>query len=129
MPHRDFTDLYNTGLDAKTERSFQDWMKGQSAATGRDVSKDLKDYDLRGWWQQQQRYDFWAKENPEASHPVSFMRAGAYVPIGELSSAPSENIDDRRERPGPFASEPVPRDPSMATSEMAKDLGIENIRR
>ena len=48
----DFTAKYNTELDPASESSFQDWTKDQSSSTGRDVSKDLYDYDLRGWWQQ-----------------------------------------------------------------------------
>lgn len=33
---------------------FKDWTQAQSTATGRDVSSDLYDYDMRGWWQQNQ---------------------------------------------------------------------------
>jgi hypothetical protein len=55
MPAPDFTEHYNTPLDDKSESSFQDWMK----STGREG--DLKDYDLRGYWQQQ---NFYGGEDP-----------------------------------------------------------------
>ena|SRR5712671_6209735 len=45
----DFTDQYNTPLAPQQEQQFQAWMKTQSAG-GRDISKDLYDYDLRGDW-------------------------------------------------------------------------------
>src|SRR6516162_4610548 len=47
---RDFTAIYNTPLTPPEEDSFQGWMKDQSDKSGRDVSKDLSDYDLRGYW-------------------------------------------------------------------------------
>lgn len=129
MPNKDFTERYNTDLDEKSEQSFQRWIKGQTASLGRDVSRDLRDYDLRGWWQQQQRYDYQAKQNPEADPPVSFMRAGVYVPTGDLSSAPSGNIEDRTGQSGPVSNKSVPpRDPAMATSKLAEALGIGDIR-
>jgi len=46
----DFTDQYNTKLSPQQEQQFQAWLKQRSAAEGRDVSKDLFDYDLRGAW-------------------------------------------------------------------------------
>ena len=46
----DFTDRYNTPLPQQQESAFQNWTKNQSEATGRDVSKDLYDYDMRGWF-------------------------------------------------------------------------------
>lgn len=54
---RDFTDRFNTTLSPKDEQNFQIWMTDQSQKIGRDVSKDLYDYDLRGWW----------KDTPNAS--------------------------------------------------------------
>src|SRR5258708_36323091 len=49
---RDFTALYNTALSSDEEPAFQHWVGEQSKATGKDISNDLYDYDLRGWWQQ-----------------------------------------------------------------------------
>lgn len=47
---RDFTKKYNTDLSPKEDANFDDWVKKQSSSVGRDVSKDLYDYDLKGWW-------------------------------------------------------------------------------
>ena len=46
----DFTNRYNTKLSPGEEIAFQSWVSNQSAARGRDMSKDLYDYDLRGFW-------------------------------------------------------------------------------
>jgi hypothetical protein len=53
----DYTDKYNTPLSSQQEQQFQAWMKAQSVKsatnpTGRDISKDLYDYDMRGDWLQ-----------------------------------------------------------------------------
>lgn len=45
-----YTNQYNTQLTPEQEQAFQQWVAQQSAAQGRDVSKDLYDYDLRGAW-------------------------------------------------------------------------------
>lgn len=45
----DFTERYNTPLPPEQESAFQDWMTKKSAG-GRDISKDLYDYDMRGDW-------------------------------------------------------------------------------
>jgi hypothetical protein len=47
----DYTDRYNTDLAPDKEAAFQGWMRNQSKSVGRNVGKDLYDYDLRGWWQ------------------------------------------------------------------------------
>lgn len=46
----DYTDKYNTQLSPGQEWQFQNWVSNRSATEGRDVSKDLFDYDLRGAW-------------------------------------------------------------------------------
>jgi hypothetical protein len=46
----DYTDKYNTVLPPHQEQQFQDWIVSQSKATGRDLSKDLYNYDMRGDW-------------------------------------------------------------------------------
>lgn len=40
----DFTDKYNTELSLAEEKEFKSWLKKE----GR--SKDLAEYDMRGWW-------------------------------------------------------------------------------
>jgi hypothetical protein len=45
-----YTDNYNTDLSPQAEKKFQEWAKGQSKIKGRDLLKDLEDYDLRGFW-------------------------------------------------------------------------------
>ena len=41
---------YNTPLSAGNEARFQNWMAMQSKARGRDMSGDLENYDLKGYW-------------------------------------------------------------------------------
>ena len=45
-----YTDNYNTDLSPKAEEKFQAWLGEQSKAKGKDMSKDLIDYDVRGFW-------------------------------------------------------------------------------
>lgn len=46
----DYTDQYNTRLTQEEETDFQEWLMFESDRQGRDISKDLYDYDLRGLW-------------------------------------------------------------------------------
>lgn len=46
MPTPDFTSAYNTALQTDDENRFREW----AAKTGRD--RDLRDYDMRGWWKE-----------------------------------------------------------------------------
>ena len=39
---------FNTSLSPKDEAAFQQWIKAQSEASGRDMYKDLVNYDMRG---------------------------------------------------------------------------------
>ena len=48
----DYTSKYNTILSPADENAFQSWTKDQSAALERNVANDTYDYDLRGWWKQ-----------------------------------------------------------------------------
>lgn len=41
---------FDTQLSDENETRFNNWLKTVSANRGRDVSKDLTDYDLRGYW-------------------------------------------------------------------------------
>lgn len=45
---RDFTDRNNTKLSSKDEARYDEWVNKQSERIGRDISKDLYDYDIRG---------------------------------------------------------------------------------
>lgn len=53
----DYSSKYNTPLNANQEALFNSWLSKQSIATGRDVAKDLYDYDLKGWWKNNQGID------------------------------------------------------------------------
>lgn len=44
------TNAYNTPLSPEQERQFANWTQRQKQIVGRDVAKDLYDYDLKGWW-------------------------------------------------------------------------------
>ena len=48
----DYTDAYNTKLTPEEEIDFQEWVMLESDRQGRDISKDLYDYDLRGLWKE-----------------------------------------------------------------------------
>jgi len=45
-----YKETYNTTLNDEQEKQFQDWVKLQSILKNRDISKDLNDYDLRGFY-------------------------------------------------------------------------------
>lgn len=44
----DFTQHYNTALSADEETAFQSWLAALGQKTGRDMSGDMYDYDMRG---------------------------------------------------------------------------------
>ena len=44
----DMTERYNTPLTPAEELAYQNWAQIQSAVQGRDISRDLFDYDMRG---------------------------------------------------------------------------------
>jgi hypothetical protein len=52
----DYRDKYNTQLTPDEEAAFADWVKEQSAKQQRDVINDLADYDLKGFWKNQESY-------------------------------------------------------------------------
>jgi len=54
MAAPDYTDKYNTELDADEEQAFKEWLEKNSERHGRDLSKDLTDYDLRGLFKELQ---------------------------------------------------------------------------
>lgn len=51
---RDMTSMFNSPLDEGQKSQFEAWQKEQSAKIGRDLSKDLYDYDLQGYWKDNQ---------------------------------------------------------------------------
>lgn len=55
--HTDMTDVYNTHLSEADEKKFQKWVKAESKKQGRDVSLDLGNYDLRGFWKSRSKRD------------------------------------------------------------------------
>lgn len=46
----DFTNLYNTVLEGNEEAIFNDWVRSNSKRLKKDLSKDLSDYDLKGYF-------------------------------------------------------------------------------
>jgi len=54
---------FDTGLLPPQEAAFQQWVKQQSGPKfrNRDLSLDLQDYDLRGYWQEQGQYEVGGK--------------------------------------------------------------------
>lgn len=69
-----YTDNYNTDLSPKAEEKFQIWLKGQSKDKGKDMSKDLIDYDLRGFWKAGAHADDTSGHGPDTykkpNHPT-----------------------------------------------------------
>lgn len=53
----DFSERYNTRLTPDEERQFQRWVTEQSKAQKRDMSRDVYDYDLRGFWKSGGEFD------------------------------------------------------------------------
>jgi hypothetical protein len=45
-----FLNNFNTPLDNHEKDRFDQWLQIQNMATGRDVSKDMQDYDVQGYW-------------------------------------------------------------------------------
>ena len=70
----DYTGHYNTQLSERDERQFQDWLTRQSEHTRRDVSRDLYDYDLRGYWRRHRTADLSEAHLPDTykkpNHPT-----------------------------------------------------------
>ena len=50
MSNQDWKDKFNTQLSPREEDKFQEWLASRSKTLGRDLSGDLNDYDLRGFW-------------------------------------------------------------------------------
>jgi len=68
-----FRNNFNTQLTPEQEKEFQSWLKEESKRQRRDISFDLEDYDIRGFWLNKEktdsrghRPDKWKKPN----HPT-----------------------------------------------------------
>lgn len=49
-PAPDYRNSFNTNLSPAEEVAFQAWTAAESARRKRDVTRDLENYDLRGYW-------------------------------------------------------------------------------
>jgi hypothetical protein len=85
------------------------------------MEKDTKDY-LRN----KRQYDFTAFDDPEAQPDVAFMRAGKVPKVGEVSSGPSANIEDRT-KPGKFPNKDRMLDTSAFGGELSEKLGYSDV--
>lgn len=81
---------------------------GEFTSDDPNLTKDQKDAIL----------NYKAHEDPEADPGTAFMRAGNVPKVGELSSAPSKNIEDRRGQFGP--DDESPRSISKLRDELEK---------
>ena len=70
------------------------------------------------------QFQRWLEANPQASPRQVFEQAGIVVPTGELSSGPSQNVEDRT-KPG-YANRTLPR-VNLSSSPLAGMLGINDI--
>lgn len=69
-----FAQRYNTRLSTKDEKKFKEWVDQASVANGRDVSMDVNDYDLRGFWlhggSKQKKFDHLPDTFKKPNHPT-----------------------------------------------------------
>lgn len=73
----DFYSKYNTPLSKKEEELFLNWVMNESQKQGRDLTKDLMDYDLRGAWKElqdnpdlQSENGHWPDTYKKPNHPT-----------------------------------------------------------
>ena len=45
-----FADAFNTEIPPEKDQAYRKWLKKMSAIKGRDVSKDMEDYDVQGYF-------------------------------------------------------------------------------
>jgi len=45
-----FKNNFNTNLSPEKESEFQAWLENESGKTKKDISRDLEDYDVKGFW-------------------------------------------------------------------------------
>lgn len=45
-----FRDNYNTPLSDRNQQRFNNWLAAESKRRGREISNDMADYDLKGYW-------------------------------------------------------------------------------
>ena len=69
-----FRNNFNTELTPLQEKSFDQWLKSESKRQKRDMSKDLEDYDLRGFWMSHGQKDKQTGHGPDTfkkpNHPT-----------------------------------------------------------
>lgn len=94
---RDFTAKYNTELSATEKAGFEGWAKRQSLAVGRDITKDLYDYDLQGWWKDNPNTDLkgghLTDQYKKPNHPT-FSTGSQYSGVDGLQGGRWEKSDD-----------------------------------
>lgn len=94
---RDFTAKYNTELTASEKTGFEGWAKSQSTAVGRDITKDLYDYDLQGWWKDNPDTDLkgghLTDQYKKPNHPT-FSTGSQYSGVDGLQGGRWDKSDD-----------------------------------
>ena len=115
MDETAFRDAFNTELTEEEEANFQLWMMEESQARGRDVSKDIFDYDLRGFFKAGETLDgrghgvdtYKKPSHPTFSNQSMYHGAptldgkGVYLG-GEWGHDDSVNVDTYRPHPKMF---------------------------
>lgn len=87
-----FTDKFNTKLSPAEEVKFQSWISDQSKKDGKDRSRDLADYDMRGFWKdnnaKQAENGHFPDTYKKPNHPTFSKESiynGAKLPNGEIA--------------------------------------------
>jgi len=52
-----FADRYNTELNSGEQAKFNNWVMRERSMTGKDPLVDKYDYDIQGWWKENQGKD------------------------------------------------------------------------
>lgn len=96
---RDFTDRFNTELSAEEELRYRQWVARQSKATGRDMSRDAYDYDMRGFWKGEGGPDMGAGQHfpdtyKKPNHPT-FSNQSKYSPADGLAGGVWSTIEGK----------------------------------
>ena len=52
-----YENRYNTELTSEEEKEFSSWVKSESEKQGRNILKDMEDYDVKGFWKSQTSID------------------------------------------------------------------------
>ena len=114
----DYSKKYNTVLSEEDEKSFQEWLKSESAKKGRDVSKDLFDYDLRGLFKEQEAWGF--GENGHASDKFKKPNHPTFS-SGSVYSSDSQKGGEWTENNGKWSFNPSATNISMQSVQGLKE--------